>query len=80
MLFNGVIIVPLLSFKCKNCGKKFDELVNNHNRDKLRCPDCGSNELVQVFEGKCYFGSTSGNGYSSSASCSGSCEHCHGCH
>jgi putative FmdB family regulatory protein len=70
--------MPLLDFKCMECGNKFNELVYGSNRNKLKCPNCGSSDLKQIYEGKCYFGmlgSTSGSG-----GCSGkSCDSCSGC-
>lgn len=37
----------LLEFECKKCGKRFEELVENE-REQLRCPGCGSLEVVCV--------------------------------
>lgn len=32
--------MPILQYKCKKCGKKFEELVKSYT-DKMVCPDCG---------------------------------------
>ena len=32
--------MPILQYKCKKCGKKFEELVRSHT-DQVVCPDCG---------------------------------------
>ena len=32
--------MPILQYKCKKCGKKFEELVKVYT-DKVVCPDCG---------------------------------------
>lgn len=35
------------AFRCRNCGADFDEPVKrDDNEDKPRCPDCGSDDLV----------------------------------
>ncbi len=34
--------MPVLDFKCRKCGYKFDELVKNtQNMSKVVCPKCG---------------------------------------
>lgn len=71
--------MPMLDFKCNNCGYKFEELVFAHNKDRVRCPKCAGGDLARVYEGKCLFGSASG-GSRSGSSCNGkSCAGCHGC-
>lgn len=37
----------LLEFECKKCGKHFEELVENE-REQLKCPSCGSIEVISV--------------------------------
>ena len=66
--------MALLKFRCKECGKVFDELVSNA-ATQVRCPQCQSAEVERAYEGKCSFGA-SGKG----SGCSGSCSGCHGCH
>lgn len=69
--------MALLDFKCNSCNEQFTELVNSSNRHKLECPKCKSNDLKQVFEGKCNSaGAASGKGGCSSGNCGG----CSGCH
>ena len=67
--------MPMLDYRCRDCGRKFEELVFSHNRDKVRCPACGSGALDRVYEGKCLFGSPKGGGQA----CSGKCSGCAGC-
>lgn len=70
--------MALIEFKCDKCGEKFDEIVKLSNRESIKCPKCGSNEVKQVFEGKCSFG---GSSKGSGGGCSsGSCGGCSGCH
>ena len=67
--------MPLLEFRCEECGLKFEELVRASDADKLRCPNCGADKLRQVFMGKCLAGPVG-----TSSGCSGSCSGCRGCH
>lgn len=69
--------MALIDFKCKKCGEKFTELVKASNRDKVVCPKCSSNEVQQLFEGKC---NTVGASCGKSTCSSGSCGGCSGCH
>lgn len=65
--------MPVLDFKCRKCGYKFDELVKNpQNLSKVVCPKCGEGSPERVYEGKCYQSSAKGG-------CSGHCAGCSGC-
>ncbi len=64
--------MAVIDFKCMDCEEKFFEIVRISERDKIKCPKCGSKNIIQVFEGKC--GSSKGG-----SSCSGSCGGCSGC-
>lgn len=66
--------MPLLDFRCRQCGRQFEELVYGNDREKLACPACGCKEIDQVYQGKCYTGKTS------SGACTGHCATCPGCH
>ncbi len=66
--------MPMYDFKCRDCGKHFEELVSVSGRDQVRCPDCGG-EVSRVYEGTCAFGAKKGG-----SSCAGNCERCAGCH
>ena len=41
--------MPLLQYKCKTCGKRFDELVKSY-LDEVKCPDCGG-ETARDYSG-----------------------------
>lgn len=69
--------MALIDFKCNKCGEKFTELVNSSNRNKVQCPKCKSNDIIQVFEGKC---NSVGASVGKSTCSSGSCGGCSGCH
>ena len=69
----GGIKMPFLQYKCKNCGKRFDELVKVYT-DKVVCPDCGG-ETERDYAGTMY--TSTGQ---SSKKCSGNCKTCGGCH
>lgn len=64
--------MPFLQYKCKQCGKKFDELVRVYT-DTVVCPDCGG-ETERDYSGEMY--SSTGK---ASKKCSGNCKTCSGC-
>lgn len=62
----------ILQYKCKNCGKKFEELVQKFD-DMVKCPDCGG-ESARNYSGNVF--SATGT---KSKKCSGNCKTCGGC-
>ena len=44
--------MALIDFKCTKCGEKFEEIVKLSDRENIKCPKCGSEDIKQVFEGK----------------------------
>ncbi len=64
--------MPLLQYKCLNCGKVFEELVKSGQGDPL-CPVCGGKSR-RAYEGKVYCSGIKGGG-----GCSGNCAACKGC-
>ena len=42
--------MALLKFRCKACGKVFDELVSPSALNKVKCPECGG-ETERAYEG-----------------------------
>jgi len=40
--------MPIFDFACKNCGKTFDLMISNKEKENARCPECGSAELKQL--------------------------------
>ena len=65
--------MPILQYKCKSCGKKFEELVKSHT-DKVVCSSCGG-ETERDYSGAVY--SSTGK---KPSSCTGHCSTCGGCH
>lgn len=63
-------VMALLKFRCKECGKVFDELVSPTLMEQVKCPDCGG-KTERAYEGKCIRAGQGG--------CSGSCASCAGC-
>ena len=66
------IKMPLLQYKCKNCEKRFEELVRVYT-DKVVCPDCGG-ETERDYSGAMYTATGT-----ASKKCSGNCKTCGGC-
>lgn len=54
--------MPMYSFVCKDCGKRFDDLVAYSQRDQVICPDCGGKTQVQVSAFAVKGGGLSGSG------------------
>ena len=65
--------MPILQFVCPKCGKKFDELVRNHD-EEVFCPSC-KEKAERVWAGTVY--SATGK---TSKQCGGDCGSCGGCH
>ncbi len=64
--------MPLLKFRCKKCGKVFDELTALTQMDRVKCPVCGG-VTERAYEGKCSGSKSCGEG------CGGNCGSCGGC-
>lgn len=64
--------MPLLQYKCIECGKQFDELVKKYD-DKVFCPFC-KGQTERSFSGTMYTGTGK-----SGVKCSGNCKMCGGC-
>ena len=64
--------MPLYSFRCPACGKRFEEILTVARKDEAVCPDCGR-KAERVWNGKCNFGAKR------SVGCSGHCAGCSGC-
>lgn len=64
--------MPILQYRCPDCGKKFEELVKKFD-ERVLCPDCGKPAERDY----------AGNMYSSTGKpakhCSGNCKTCGGC-
>ncbi|MDD3642267.1 MAG: zinc ribbon domain-containing protein [Candidatus Krumholzibacteria bacterium] len=40
--------MPLFEFRCRRCGRRFEELVLSPAQS-VACPDCGSDEVEKEF-------------------------------
>ncbi|MBU7005408.1 FmdB family zinc ribbon protein [Phosphitispora fastidiosa] len=40
--------MPAYDFRCKSCDSQFTVRVSISERDKVRCPDCGTSNVKQV--------------------------------
>jgi len=43
--------MPNYDFKCNTCEHKFSLLVSIADKDKVKCPRCGSGSVRQLFTG-----------------------------
>jgi putative FmdB family regulatory protein len=66
--------MAVLDFKCLNCGKKFYEVTMFSKKDQVRCPNCNSNNLQQIFSGTAFV--KKGGDEPRSSGCSGHCGSC----
>lgn len=42
--------MPVYSFNCRKCGMEFTRFVRSVDaKNELKCPDCGSQELQQIY-------------------------------
>ena len=65
--------MPIFEYKCRQCGRKFEELVIGCCA-KVKCPDCESEQVDKLLSS---FGFKSGSTFASSSS-GGSCGSCSG--
>lgn len=40
--------MPIFEFSCEKCGNKFDLMIANKDKDKVKCSQCGSGEVKQL--------------------------------
>lgn len=69
--------MPLLKYRCKDCGAVFDALVSYSRADDVTCERCG-HPVERAYEGACLFG-MAGSSAGRGAACSGDCGGCSGC-
>lgn len=49
--------MPLYDFRCKDCDKPFEALLTSSSeaaRDEVRCPQCGSRNVVKTISASSY--------------------------
>lgn len=39
--------MPIFDFACRDCGKYFDIMISNNQKDQVRCPECASKNVIQ---------------------------------
>lgn len=64
--------MPVLQYRCPNCGKQFEELVAKFDAP-VSCPECGG-KCERVWSGTVY--SSTGK---PPKKCNGKCSECSGC-
>ncbi len=47
------MIMPVYDYKCNSCEKTFTIAlsISNHDKSDVKCPDCGSASVAQLFTG-----------------------------
>jgi len=60
--------MPIFEFECKNCGNKFDLMIANKDKEKVKCPQCESADIKQLLS---MFATSSGGGAAAPNSCQG---------
>lgn len=68
----GSEIMPFFEYKCRKCGKIFEEYVKKFD-DEVKCPDCG--ETAE----KNYSGAVYSSTGAKKINCTGNCKTCGGC-
>lgn len=63
--------MPIFDFSCDECGKKFDVMISNADKSKVRCPECGSAKVIQKLS---LFNTGSSSGSSGTRDACHSCE------
>lgn len=54
--------MPIYEFKCKSCGRRFDELCSYSEISSVRCPHCSAVEPQRLVSRVGLIGGGSGNG------------------
>ncbi len=55
--------MPIYEFVCKSCGKRFSQLVLNlEDKQEVKCPHCGSQDVKRVFSPFGSVGSSASSG------------------
>ncbi|MEA4882230.1 MAG: zinc ribbon domain-containing protein [Clostridia bacterium] len=65
--------MPIFEYKCRKCGRKFEELV--FGCAKVKCPDCGNDQVDKLPSA---FGFKNGSEFVASTHGGGSCGSCGG--
>jgi putative FmdB family regulatory protein len=59
--------MPIFDYLCHQCGKKFDIMISNADKDKVKCPECNSGNVKQLLS----LFNTGGGSKTLPASCQG---------
>lgn len=62
--------MPIFDFYCQDCGNKFDLMISNRDKDKVKCPECGSSKVRQLLS---LFNTSSGESKMVQPSCGAGC-------
>jgi len=67
--------MPIFEYRCRECGKVFEELVTGDRDKTLPCPSCNSRETEKLMSA---IGAIS-MGKSADSFCGSACSHSHSC-
>jgi putative FmdB family regulatory protein len=62
--------MPIFEYRCKSCGKVFEQLRSSSDNSIVYCEGCGSDNVVKLFSA--FASSGTGSGSSGGGSCGGS--------
>ncbi len=68
--------MPIYEYTCKDCGKRFEELVRSSLDQASSCPVCGSKKVARAFSTFSAAVSTSGSSKSCDFGLGGGGGHC----
>jgi putative FmdB family regulatory protein len=70
------ILMPTYEFKCKKCKKKFEIFTSISKKGEITCPECGGEDIQEIFGAFFVGGDVSKKGAGQGSSCDGTCGTC----
>ncbi|NLB52289.1 MAG: zinc ribbon domain-containing protein [Syntrophomonadaceae bacterium] len=67
--------MPIFEFHCQDCDNKFNLLISNNDKNKVKCPQCSSGNIKQLLS---LFSTSRGKGAINQDRCNGCAERTRG--